>query len=130
MNGLLNAGNLLGRILIGGFYLYIGIMHTVDFGTFEQSVASLFGPLSMVMSIIALVALYVCSLMLLVGFKARWGALVLVIYMLVAMVVAIKFGIMGTSNWMTSMQLANHLALIGSLLMIAGQGSGAYSLKA
>jgi putative oxidoreductase len=78
---------------------------------------------------LALAALFVGGIMILVGWKARWGALALIVFMIPA---TLYFH--GYWTYPAALQVnqfhhfVKNLAIIGALLMILGMGSGALSV--
>jgi putative oxidoreductase len=69
------------------------------------------------------------ALMIVVGFKARWAALMLVVFTAAATVLYHDFWSMNGAAAATHQITAlRNLAIIGALLMIAAVGSGPYSL--
>lgn len=115
---------LIGRILVGGFFLWNGIQQILNLDTmvdiFTQT--GLPQPTYLVLGAAALEI--VAAMMLVVGFKTRLSAAVLVLYTLAASVLLIY--IPGPGN--TQIFLGN-MAIVGGLLYICAYGSGAWSTE-
>jgi len=122
---------LIGRILIASFFIPSGIQKITGFaGTVGYATAAGL-PLPEFGVVIAIITEILAAGMLLVGFKARWAALALAVFSLVA---AFFF-----HNYWASpadQQMAQHInfykncAIAGGLLFIFAFGPGRFSLDA
>lgn len=67
----------------------------------------------------------ICGLMVLIGLKARWGALVLIVFTACTIIFVHHFWDMSGDAAMTNMTEAlKNLSIIGGLLMVVAVGSG------
>jgi len=119
-----NIVPLLARIFICVIFLFSGfgkIMHPV---TTKQFMAAYGMPLTGLFLIGAIIFEIGGGLSLLLGFKARWGAIALVIFLIpTTLIFHTKF-----SEQMQVIQFMKNLAILGGLLMIAAFGPGEMSL--
>jgi putative oxidoreductase len=125
MNSLNKVGVLVGRILMALIFLLSGI------GKFAQPAMSLAymkmngvpaaQPLLYLSAIIEIAG----GLTLLIGFRARWAALILFLWLIpvTLMMHAIPGG------QMNQVEMMKNLAIMGGLLIVAAQGAGAYSVS-
>lgn len=122
---------LIGRILIALFLIPSGVGKIGGFSATAAYIASVGLPAPALGVVIAIVVEVLIAAMLLVGFKARWAALVLVVFCLVT---AFFFH----NYWAAppEQQLMQHInfykncAIAGGLLFIYAFGPGPYSLDA
>ena len=73
----------------------------------------------------------ICGLMILVGFKARWGALLLLVFTACTIFFVHHFWDMTDAKAAMENQLAalKNLSIMGGLLLIVAGGSGSHSLE-
>ncbi len=65
----------------------------------------------------------------LLGFKARWGAIALLLFTACTIIFAHNFWLMeGATRAANQVQALKNLAIMGGLLLLAAAGSGRYSL--
>lgn len=117
-----DGGLLVGRVLLGLIFLYTaygkfgnieGVQAYLASGGFAAPVF-----LSWVVTFIELIG----GLMIVLGFHARWGALVMAIYLLIA---ALTFHL-DIGNPAQTTQFFKNLAMIGGLIYLMYCGSGKY----
>jgi putative oxidoreductase len=78
---------------------------------------------------LAIAALFIGGIMVLVGWKARWGALVLIAFMIPATLYFHDYWAYPEAQQMNQFHhFVKNLSIIGALLMILGMGSGALSV--
>ena len=71
----------------------------------------------------------VCGIMILIGFKARWGALVLVVFTASTIFFVHHFWDMtGDTYEQNQIQALKNLSIMGALLLIVAVGSGPHSV--
>ncbi len=88
-------------------------------------------PMPNVMLVGAIVFLVVGSLSVMVGFKARWGALLLMIFLALATYFFHAFWAVPEEQVQSQMiQFMKNLGLFGAFLFIVGNGAGAGSVDA
>ena len=120
---------LLGRILLAFIFLQSGFDKVLNYGKTINLMAARGIPEPQILLAMALAALFIGGIMILVGWKARWGALALILFMIPA---TLYFH--GYWTYPQPLQLnqfhhfVKNLAIIGALFMILGMGSGALSV--
>ena len=125
MNSLNKVGVLVGRILMALIFLLSGI------GKFAQPAMSLAYmkmngvPAAQPLLYLSAIVEVVGGLTLLIGFRARWAALILFLWLIpvTLMMHAIPGG------QMNQVEMMKNLAIMGGLLIVAAQGAGAYSVS-
>ncbi len=122
---------LLGRILLAFIFLQSGFDKVLNYDKVIKLMGARGIPEAQILLPVALAALFIGGIMTLVGWKARWGALALIAFMIPA---TLYFH--GYWTYPEALQLnqfhhfVKNLAIIGALLMILGMGSGACSVDA
>ncbi|RMG35057.1 MAG: DoxX family protein [Planctomycetota bacterium] len=124
--------SLLGRLLISAIFLTSAVTHKIPH--FEQ-VAQLMESEGVPMPKIALAGaiafLVLGSLSLIVGFKARIGALLLLVFLILATYYFHDFWTMsGDERQQQMIHFMKNLALMGTMLLIIANGPGGWSLDA
>jgi putative oxidoreductase len=115
---------LIGRILIAIIFLFSGVQKIMHPAATKQYMAASGMPLVGLFFIGAVIFEIGGGLSLLLGFKARWGAWALVIFLIpTTLIFHTNF-----SEQMQLIQLMKNLAILGGLLMIATFGPGKISL--
>ncbi|MET1025953.1 MAG: DoxX family protein [Dongiaceae bacterium] len=124
MDGMTNIAALVGRILIVIIFLLSGFAKITDFNGTVAYIASVGLPMPQACAIIAIIVEVIGGLCILVGFQARFAALIVAIFCVVA---AFAFHL----NFADPNQKVNFLkdlAIAGGLLQIFAFGPGAYSI--
>jgi putative oxidoreductase len=120
---------LLGRILIAFIFLQSGFDKVLNYNKALGLMAARGVPEPQILLPLAIAVLFIGGIMVLVGWKARWGALALIVFMIPA---TLYFH--GYWSYPEALQLnqfhhfVKNLAIIGALLMLLGMGSGALSV--
>jgi putative oxidoreductase len=113
---------LIGRILMGVLFLIFGIVKFFNLGAIAQSIAGAGLPYSSVLAVLSACVEVVGGALLILGFKARYSAGVLILYTLVVTAVY-HSDLFGTGQTM----FLKNFAIIGGLLYAVAYGSGKYS---
>ena len=112
------------RILISTIFIMAAISKSMDLLGSEQYMAAYGIPAPGVLLVLSIIVEFFCGLSILLGFKAKWGAIALFLYLIPTTLI---FHTEVTEQTQSIMLLKN-LALMGGLLMVANYGSGEYSL--
>lgn len=120
---------LIGRVLIGYLFIPSGLGKIAGFAGLVGYIASKGVPLPEVCAALAIMAELGLGLLVLFGWRARWAALGLAIF--VAVITPIFHAYWAVPDAQRMMQKINfdkNLAVIGGLLLLAAFGAGRYSL--
>ena len=122
-------GVLIGRIGLAAIFLQSGYDKAFHFGQTVKLMASKAVPIPAVLLVPAIVILLAGGVMLLVGWKARWAALALIVFMIPATLYFHSFWTYPEAQFVNQFHhFFKNLAIIGALFMVMGMGSGAMSL--
>lgn len=122
-------GPLLGRILIALLFIPAGISKIAGFQGTAGYIASKGLPLPEVAAAGTIVVEIGVALALLVGFKARWAALILALFTVAAAVLFHNFWAMPADQQMAQqINFFKNLAIAGGLLFVVAYGAGPKSL--
>ena len=112
------------RILLCFVFFVAGISKITNFAGSQQYMSAYGVPATGVLLVIAILIEILCALSILFGFKARWGSIILAIYLvIVTLIFHTKF-----SDPMMFVMFQKNLAIIGGLLLISYFGPGPISL--
>lgn len=122
-------GPLLGRILIALLFIPAGINKITGFDGTVGYIASKGLPLPQVAAAGTIVVEVVVGLALLVGFKARYAALILAAFTIAASVIFHNFwALPEAQKMMQQLMFTKNFAIVGGLLFIAAFGAGPLSV--
>lgn len=122
-------GVLIGRIALAAIFLQSGYDKLFNFGQTVKLMASKAMPMPEILLVPAIAILLAGGLMLLVGWKARWAALALIVFMIPATLYFHSFWTYPQVQFVNQFHhFFKNLAIIGALFMVMGMGSGAMSL--
>ena len=120
---------LLGRILLAFIFLQSAFDKVLNYGKTMGLMAVRGVPEPQILLPLAIAALFIGGIMILIGWKARWGALALIVFMIPT---TLYFhGYWGYPEVLQLNQFhhfVKNLAIIGALFMIMGMSSGALSV--
>jgi len=120
---------LLGRILLAFIFLQSGFEKVLNYDATVGSMGARGIPEPDMLLPLVIVVLFIGSVMILVGWKAHWGALALIAFMIPATLYFHNYwDYAETLQFNQFHHLIKNLAIIGALCMILGMGSGALSL--
>jgi putative oxidoreductase len=122
-------GPVVARVLLAAIFLASGVVKLADPGTTAEHMASYgfpaFPPLAVAAGLVEVGG----GALVLLGFRARWGALGLIALLVPATLIFHNpIGLDGTDAQMQTVHAMKNLAIIGGLLAVAAFGSGAFSL--
>ena len=124
-----NAMALLGRVLIAALFIPSGWGKIAGFSGLVGYIASKGVPLPEVCAAIAIAVELGLGILLLVGFKTRWTALLMAIFVLVITPIFHAYWAVEAAQVMAQKQsFYKNLAIAGGLLAFAAFGAGAYSI--
>ncbi len=116
---------LISRVLLSALFIMSGINKILNPVATQQYMASYGMPFTGLLLIAAIVIELAGGLSVLLGYKARWGAIALVIFLIPATLIFHT----NFADQMQTIQFMKNLAILGGLLMIIQYGSGAIALK-
>lgn len=120
---------LIGRILLAVMFLGAGISKFGGLDGTAGYIASAGLPLPKLLAIATAVLEVVAALMLIVGWQARWAALALAAFTLLATVLFHNYWAMPAAQQFTQqLMFMKNLAIVGGLLVVFAFGAGALSL--
>ena len=121
---------LLARICLSAVYLYSALDKTINWSNGLNFVNGLRLPQPKLVLIGTIVVQYVGGLAVLLGYKTRHGALLLLAFTVVATIVAHNpIGLRGEEFRRQVTISLEHLAIVGGLLILALVGPGSYALR-
>lgn len=129
MNAAQQVAPLIGRILVAAIFLWSGIGKIGGFAGTAGYMASKGLPMAEVLLVITIIVEIGAALMIIVGYKARLGALALLLWMIPVTLIFHAFWAVPADQ--VQMQMINffkNLGLMGAMLLIIGFGPGAYSV--
>lgn len=125
-NTLRNVVTLLGRLLLSAIFLKSAIGKMSDPGGTISAMASVGLPLPSLLLIPTIILLIGGGLSVLLGYKAQWGAIALILFLIPAtLLFHTDFSQAGQET-----QFMKNLAILGGLLIMTQYGSGPLSLDA
>lgn len=129
-NTLQSVGTLLGRVMIATIFLMSAVGNKIPkFNDVAGYMASEGVPIPQVMLAGAIVFLIAGSLSIIVGYKARSGAAFLLVFLVLATYFFHDFwNFEGQEQQMQMIQFMKNLSLMGTMVFLISNGSGAMSL--
>lgn len=126
----LQYGQLAGRFLITAIFLISGYHKIIGFAGVSGMMAKMGMPFPDLLVVGAIVFELGGGLMVLLGWYARWGALLLFIFTIPATLMFHNFWAMGPAEYQNQLiHFQKNLAILGGLAILMAVGSGPYSLK-
>jgi len=117
--------------MLSVIFLMSGVMKLTHWAKTEETMASKGMVAVPIFLGIAILMELVGGLSVLVGFKARWGAIVLILFLIPVSLVMHNFWAYEGQMMENQMQhFMKNMTIIGGLFTLAGAGAGAYSLDA
>jgi len=124
-NSLDNLLSLAARVLLSALFLMSGINKILNPADTQQYMASYGMPLTGLFLMGAIALELAGGLSVLLGYKARWGAIALIIFLIPATLIFHT----NFADQMQTIQFMKNLAILGGLLMIVQSGSGDIAIK-
>jgi putative oxidoreductase len=129
MNTTTNALALIGRILLALMFVLAGFDKIGGFAGTAAYIASKGLPVPQVLAAGTIAVEVIGGLMLVIGWKARWAALALAGFTLLASVIFHNYWAMPAEQQMVNqLMFMKNLAVAGGMLMIIAFGPGAWSV--
>jgi putative oxidoreductase len=120
---------LLARLALGGLFVLFGIRSIMAFAGSVGYFTKLGFPAPEAMVAVAIVIQILGGLALIIGWKTRWAAWLLVAYVVIATLMAHRYWEYDAAQYVAQMtNFYKNLAIIGGLLMIATFGPGSMSV--
>jgi putative oxidoreductase len=124
----MNTAALAGRILLAVIFIISGFGKLTAFAATAGYMASKGLPMVPVLLVLTILVELGGGILLAVGFKARWAALALFLFLIPTTLVFHKFwGIDPAQAQMQQTQFLKNLAIMGGMLYVFAFGPGAYS---
>jgi putative oxidoreductase len=120
---------LAGRILLALIFLWSGVDKTVHFSGALGYVASAGLPFPDVLLALSIVVELGGGLALILGWKARWAAVLIFLYLIPVTAVFHNPGGAGAHAQEQLIHMMKNLSIMGGMLMLAAFGPGAWSLE-
>lgn len=129
METLRQIASFAGRILLGLIFVVSGLGKIPGWNETAQYMASKGMPLVPLFLVGAIVVEIVGGLSLWLGYKARWGALLLIVFLIPATLIFHNFWTLeGMDRQVQMIMFLKNLAIMGGLFLVIGLGPGGYSL--
>ena len=129
MNNQSDALALVGRILLGSIFVLSGFQKLMGFAGVVASIGGKGLPMPEVLAVLAVVIELGAGLLLVVGWKARWAAFLLFLFVIPVSLVYHNFWMMeGGQAAMNKIQFMKNVSIMGGMLMVAAFGPGRFSL--
>ncbi len=126
---MINLAALVGRILLALMFVFAGFNKIGGFEGTAAYIASKGLPVASALTGLTIVLEVVAGLALMVGYKARWAALLLAGFTLLATLIFHNYWAMPAEQQMVqSLMFMKNLSATGGLLMVFALGAGGWSL--
>jgi len=121
---------LAGRLLMSAVFLVAGIRKVLGFAGTVAYFTKLGFPAPEVMAVLAIIIELTGSVLLIVGWKTRYVAWLLVLFVLIATFMAHRFWEFDAAQYANQMNhFLKNLAIIGGLMFVAAFGPGSASIE-
>ena len=129
MNNYASTLALLGRILIALIFVLSGWGKITGFAGTAGMIASKGLPMPEVLAGIAAAIEFLGGIALMVGFRARWAALLFAIFLIVISPIFHNFWAMeGAQRMANQINFMKNVSILGAMLMVIAFGPGRYSI--
>jgi putative oxidoreductase len=120
---------LVGRILLGLIFVLSGFQKLMGFSGLVTTLAGKGLPLPEVLAVATVAIELGAGLLLVVGFKARWAAFLLFLFIIPVSLTFHNFWTMeGAAAAMNKIQFMKNVSIMGGMLLAAAFGPGRYSI--
>ena len=129
MRGTSDALSLIGRILLAAIFVWSGFGKIGGFEGLAGQIASKGFPAAQAFAAVTIAIEIGAGLMLVVGWKARWAALLLAAFTVIVTIFFHNFwAVPEAQKMMQQVHFMKNLAVIGGLLMVTAFGPGRLSV--
>jgi putative oxidoreductase len=129
MNARSNGADLAGRILLSSIFILSGLSKITDWQMVQGYMRNAGLPLPTVLHVAAIVLEIDLGLGVLLGFKTRWSAALLFLYLIPVTLIFHNFwNVQGLGAGNQAQHFLKNLAILGGLLVTASHEPGRYSL--
>ena len=133
MSAVLAANNaislLIARLLMAAVFLLFGVRSILSFAGSVGYFTKLGFPAPDTMVVLAIIIQLVGGVLLVIGWKTRWAAWLLVAYVVIATIMAHRYWEYDAAQYVPQMtNFFKNLAVLGGLLMVAAFGPGSASV--
>jgi putative oxidoreductase len=123
-------GPVIGRALIAPLFLLSGFHKITGFSAVAATLAKAGLPFSEVLAVGAIVFELGGGLMVLLGWRARWGAAMLAVFTIAATLLFHDFWAVDAAQYRGQLNhFMKNLAILGGLVYVIAMGSGPFSLR-
>jgi len=120
---------LVGRVLLALLFVYFGYLKLMSFGGTVGYFTKWEFPMPQVAAVLAVIFELGGGILLLIGWKTRWAAWALALYVVIATAVAHRFWTYEAAQvFNQTSHFFKNVSIIGGLLCIAAMGPGRYSV--
>jgi len=119
-----NIAPLIGRVLLALIFIVFGFNNIVNFSATQQMMAEAGIPMNGILLILGTIFELAGGVSLMIGYKTRWGAGALIIFLILATL----FFHMNLADRMQFVQFMKNLSILGGLIFIAANDPGPLSL--
>jgi putative oxidoreductase len=117
------------RILLGALFLVAGVRAAIGYPGTVGYMAALGFPLPAAAAALSIAIEIGGAILLMIGWRTRWAAGLLALFVLVATLSAHRFGELGATQYNNQLHhFFKNLSIIGGFLMVAACGPGPISL--
>lgn len=127
--GTADAASLIGRVLLAAMFVYSGFGKIMGFSGTAGYIASKGLPMPEVLTAIAIFFELGCGLAIVLGWKTRWAALALAIFLVVITLIFHNFWDAAAPEKMGQLiNFEKNLSILGAMIFVWAFGPGRYSL--
>jgi putative oxidoreductase len=120
---------LLGRSALAAIFVYSSFNKLTHWDAFTASLAGQGVPMPEVLSVAGVAVEAMGTIAVVLGFKTRFAALLLILFTVVATLIAHRFWIFDdAARAMQAIHFMKNIAIVGGFLLLCAAGPGAYSL--
>jgi putative oxidoreductase len=120
---------LVGRILLGLIFVLSGFQKLMGFSGVAAAIAGKGLPMPEVLAVLTVAIELGAGLLIVVGWKARWAAFLLFLFIIPVSLVYHNFWTMeGAQAAMNKIQFMKNVSIMGGMLLAAAFGPGRYSI--